>query len=135
MYSLRSSWFSMARAWRLELPGDGHIIMAVRPRWSLGKIKLDCSFTNAAAEGEGHKITLKVRGQDSQHLVTHISYGEKLIACVRRMFDGGSQGLKFGFKPEYDIDVAGGIDLALVSVYLRVAIDSGDVTSRKIRSS
>lgn len=53
LFSLRISWFSVARAWRLELPGDGYIVMAVRPRWSLGKVKLDCMFNNAATDVEG----------------------------------------------------------------------------------
>lgn len=113
LFSLRSSWFSMSKAWTLELPGDGHVIMAVRPRWSLGRVKLDCTFTNAALNGGGQEVTLEVRGQDSQHLVTNISRGENKVASVKRMYDGGKRP-KFFFKPEYEIEVAEGMDTALV---------------------
>jgi len=115
LFSLRSSWFSMAKAWRLELPGDGHMVMAVRPRWSLGKVKLDCTFNNAAADGEGQEVTLEVRGQDYQSSVTEICCGERKVAVVRRVFDEGGKGGNWLFKPEYEVDVAGGMDMALVS--------------------
>ena len=36
LFRLRASWWSMCKAWRLEIPGDGHPILAVRPRWSQG---------------------------------------------------------------------------------------------------
>jgi len=122
LFSLRSSWFSMSKAWRLELPGDGHLIMAVRPRWSLGKVKLDCTFNNVASGGDGDEVTLEVRGQDTQSLVTHISRGESKVASVRRMFDSGGKGANWLFKPEYEVDVAEGMDMALVS-YQLVPID------------
>ena len=48
----------------MELPGDGHLTMAVRPRWSLGKVKLGCTFDNAAVGGEEREVMLEVRGQD-----------------------------------------------------------------------
>lgn len=82
----------------MELPGDGHVIMAVHPRWSLGKAKLDCSFMNAAAGGYGQEVILEVRGQDSQHLVTHISHGDKRVALVRRVFDKGGKGMSLGLS-------------------------------------
>lgn len=122
LFSLRSSWFSMSKAWRLELPGDGHLIMAVRPRWSFGKVKLDCTFKNAASDVDGQDVILEVRGQDFQNMVTHISCGESRVASVRRMFDSGGRGANLLFKPEYEVDVAEGMDTALVS-YLLTLID------------
>lgn len=105
----------MARAWRLELPGDGHMVMAVHLRWSFGKVKLDCTFTNAASDGEGQEVTLEVRGQDHKNLVTDITYGGTKVASVRRVLDGSGKGGNWVFKPEYEVDVAGGMDMALVS--------------------
>lgn len=113
LFSLRASWWSMSKAWRLELPGDGHMILAVRPRWSLGRVKLDCTFTNIAPGGEDQQVLLEVRGQDSQALVTHINHGEKRAATVRRVFQ---EGASWRFKPEYSVDVAAGMDQSLVSL-------------------
>lgn len=118
LFSLRSSWFSMSKAWTLELPGDGHVIMAVRPCWSLGRVKLDCTFTNAASNDGGQKVTLKVRGQDIQHLVTDISCRETKVASVKRIHDDGGKRPQFFFKPEYEIEVAQGMDTALVGYSL-----------------
>ena len=118
LFSLRSSWFSMSKAWTLELPGDGHVILAVRPRWSLGKVKLDATFTTAASNGEGQEVMLEVRGQDYQHLLTYISRGTSKVASVRRMHEDGENRPKFFFKPEYEIEVAEGMDTALVSYSL-----------------
>ncbi|MCJ1368105.1 hypothetical protein MMC16_007244 [Acarospora aff. strigata] len=115
LFSLRSSWFSMSKAWRLELLGDGHMIMAVRPRWSLGKVKLDCTFRNVASDGEGQEVKLEVCRQDYQSLVTHISCGESKVASVERVFDEG-KAQNWLFKPEYKVDVAGGMDMALIAV-------------------
>ena len=128
LFSLRSSWFSMSKAWRVELPGDGHMIMAVRPRWSLGKVKLDCTFNNVVPGGEGQEVTLEVRRQDSQTLVTHIRRGESKVASVRRMFDDGGKGANWLFKPQYEVDVAEGMDMALVSYsYILVGEQGNDV--------
>jgi len=121
LFDLRISWFSMAKAWRLELPGDGgQMVMAVRPRLSLGKLKLDCTFTNAASDddGEGQEVTLEVRGQNLQNVVTDITCGEKKVASVRRVFEDGKRGALWMFKQEYEVDVAGGMDMALVSCLL-----------------
>jgi len=30
LFSLRSSWFFMSKAWRVQLPGDGQMVTAVR---------------------------------------------------------------------------------------------------------
>ena len=113
LFNLRASWWSMSKAWRLELPGDGHTILAVRPRWSLGRVKLDCTFANIASGGEDQQVLLEVRGQDSQALVTHINHGEKRAATVRRVFE---EGASWRFKPEYTVDVAAGMDMSLVSL-------------------
>lgn len=122
LFSLRSSWFSMSKAWRLELPGDGHMIMAVRIRWSLGRVKLDCTFKNAASDGEGQEVTLEVRGQDYQNSVTLVSCGESQVASVTRVLDGDAKGGNWLFKPEYEVDVAEGMDMAVVS-YPPVLVD------------
>ena len=45
---------------------------------------------------------LKVRGQDSQALVTHIKHGEIREAAVRRVFE---EGASWRFKSEYAVDV------------------------------
>ena len=122
LFSLRCSWFSMAKAWRLELPGDGHMIMAVRPRWSLGKLKLECTFTNAAPGEEGQEVKLEVQGQDFQHLETHINYRGKTVAVVRRFFSNRSVVTSGKFKPLVEVEVAEGMDTALVSCKLALSI-------------
>lgn len=117
LFSLRASWFSMSKAWRLELPGDGHMILAVRPRWSLGKVKLDCTFKNAASASAGQRqedTMLEVRGQDTQHLITHINREDDRVAIVRRVSARGGQGGGLMFMREYEVDVAEGMDMALV---------------------
>lgn len=121
LFDLRISWFSISKTWRLELPGDhGQMVMAVRLRWTFGKLKLDCTFTNAASDddGGGQEVTLKVRGQDMQNFVTDITCGETKVASVRRVFESGKRGAFWMFKQEYDVVVAGGMDMALVSCLL-----------------
>ncbi len=88
----------------------------------MGKVKLDCTFNNAAPDGEGQEVTLEVRGQDSQTLVTRISHGESKVASVGRMFDNRGNGAIWMFKPEYEVDVAEGMDMALVS-YPHILVD------------
>ena len=98
----------MSKAWQLELPGDGHLIMAVRPRLSLGKVKLDFTFDNAAEGGEEREVMLEVRGQHGQILVMHVCWRGSRIATVRRIFDDGGKGASWLFKQEHEVDVAEG---------------------------
>ena len=84
-------------------------------------MKLDFTFDNAAV-GEEREVLLEVRGQNGQNLVTYVCWGGSRIATVRRMLDDGGKGASWLFKPEYEVDVAEGVDMALVS-YSSVLID------------
>ncbi len=75
-----------------------------------------------APGSEGQEVTLKVHGHDLQNSITSIVYGETEVASVRRVFHHGSGGGAWMFKPEYEVDVPGGMDIALVS-YLYIIID------------
>lgn len=75
-----------------------------------------------APGSEGQEVTLKVHGHDLQNSNTSIVYWETEVASVRRVFHDGSGGGGWMFKPEYEVDVAGGMDIALVS-YLYITID------------
>ncbi len=65
------------------------MIMAVRLRWSWGKVKLDCTFNNVASDGKGQEVMVEVRGQDYENRVTHICCGGSKVASVRRKVDEG----------------------------------------------
>ncbi|KAI9838417.1 MAG: hypothetical protein M1837_002500 [Sclerophora amabilis] len=114
LYTLRQKWFLFRPAWRLELPGDGHKkIMVVRERWSLQGLRLDCSFITGASDGDRQKITLELREQDGHGSVTHINCGEHRVAGVRRISEKDHDGALL-FKDEYEVEVAGGIDMVLM---------------------
>ena len=115
LFNLRCSWFSVSKAWRLELPGDGYVIMTVRPHLALGKLRLTCTFTNVAPGGEGQEVKLEVLSKDHQHLETHINYEEKTVAVVRRFLSDGSVLAKGKFRPVVELEVTEGLDTALVS--------------------
>ena len=106
----------MSKAFCLQLPGDETDVMTVKLYWSIGKAKLDCNFKNSAEGNEEQEVKLEVRGQDSQHLVTSVSYEGNQVAIVRRQFADGVRGRRFKFKPEYEVAVAEGMDRALIAV-------------------
>ena len=128
LFTLRRSWISVAKAWRLELPSTaGDEIATIRLHWSLGRIKLDLKILSNAASNEDEsnaasavgksEVLLEVRGQDPQHYVTNILHEGRKVAVVKRVFDERDRA-GFKMKPEYEVEVAEGVDLSLVSFYL-----------------
>ena len=57
--------------------------------------------------------------------MTHISCGESKPAFMRTMLNGGGKGANWWFKPEYAVDVAEGMDMALMSCPLILIDEEG----------
>ncbi|KAL8898339.1 MAG: hypothetical protein Q9207_006748 [Kuettlingeria erythrocarpa] len=112
LFSLRKAWLSITRHFWLELPG-GEDIVTVQQKWSFGNTKINFTFRNAASDQED--VVLKLRGDDMRNTLSHISYIGNKVALIRRKNDQ-SHPMSYKFLPEYEVDVAEGIDVALISV-------------------
>lgn len=110
LFSLRRAWFSLTRHYWLELPG-GQDILTIRQKASFGKIKLDFTVHNAASP-DREEVVLESRGLDWQNAVTDVLCDGKKVAMIRRKFNENT--ISYKFLPEYDVDVAEGMDTALV---------------------
>ncbi|KAI4175620.1 MAG: hypothetical protein LQ346_008047 [Caloplaca aetnensis] len=120
-YGDRKTWLSLTRHFWLELPG-GEDILTVQQKWSFGNTKIDFTFRNAASDQED--VVLELRGDDIRNTVAHISYMANMFALIRRKTDQ-SHPLSYKFLPEYEVDVAEGVGVALVMDFFGLAL-AGD---------
>lgn len=109
LFSLRRAWFSLTRHYWLEIPG-GQEVLSIRQRWWFGKVKFDCMIRNALSHGQ--EVVFEVRGADMLNTKTDVLYDGKKLASIQRKMDHHTMSYKF--LPEYEVDVAGGADTALV---------------------
>ncbi|KAA8646789.1 hypothetical protein EYZ11_009959 [Aspergillus tanneri] len=106
--------------WFVHLPGgrekdDPRPIATIVPQWHALKDKFDVHFKNAARGGVGHgEIILNVRGQDIWKSRAHVYHGDVLV-MTSKLKDMVSVYIP-GKGPEWEIEVAEGMDLSLASV-------------------
>ena len=112
LFSLRKAWLSLTRHYWLELPG-GQDVLTIRQRFSFGKVKLDFTVRNVASP-DHEDVLLEVRGDDWQNAVTDVLCNGHKVAVIRRKFNENT--ISYKFLPEYDVDVAEGMDYALVKI-------------------
>ncbi|TKA21776.1 hypothetical protein B0A50_08697 [Salinomyces thailandicus] len=133
---------SKARAnpsWSLALPGhlgseethDEILTATFKPFWI--HPKLDLHLKNLAPPSHtafntpssqtpyAENVVLQVRGQDASRLVTHVLCEGRKIMHVRRAAEGlgGAEGVYphgIGYKPEWEVEVAEGVDVCLAVV-------------------
>lgn len=149
LFTLRKEFLSFPRSWYLEGPngekfcsidgrfvslnqpllssskdkglcsGTGHSPRAslIAPRFSFGKAKLDVSFKNLAHDGKD--VKLEVRGQFFDRSAD-ITWDGKIVGKIRREFLNVRE--VFGGHQTYGVEVAPGVDLALISAVV-IAID------------
>ncbi|KAE8351222.1 tubby C-terminal-like domain-containing protein [Aspergillus coremiiformis] len=109
--------------WFVQLPGNtgsAKPIATLAPRWSALKDKFDVCFTNAAAGGE--EVVLEVRGQDIWKMKTNVYFNGSLVMTTRVM-----NVLQYyvPFKrPQWEVEVAQGLDLSLVSLAPQLPIST-----------
>lgn len=115
LFTLRRSRFSISQTFWLEAP-QGDRSVDIKVKWALLQAKLDVSLKNAASDAR-EEVKLEVRSSDPSSLVTTVTCEDKRVAIIRRKQDPSSTVHKF--LPEYDVDVASGLDLALVSPHTR----------------
>ncbi|KAF7128259.1 hypothetical protein CNMCM5793_002801 [Aspergillus hiratsukae] len=116
--------FELARkrlgvTWFVHLPGskerdEPQPIATIVPQFHMLKDKFDVYFSNAAAAGGGEDIVLSVRGQDIWKYKTHVYYGDALVMTAK-LTDMVSVYIP-GKRPEWEIEVAEGMDLSLASI-------------------
>lgn len=97
----------------VKLPGaspEAESIATIAPRWNIFKDKFDVFVANAAANGE--EVTLEVRGQDIWKLRTNV-YFKGAVVMTAKMASKLTPYVP-GIKREWIVDVAEGMDLALV---------------------
>jgi hypothetical protein len=103
--------------WFIQLPGhtgDSEPIATLAPRFHVLKDKFDVFFTNAVAGGE--QVVLEVRGQDFWKAKTNVYFKELLVMTIRVM---NALLYYVPFKrPEWEVEVAEGMDLSLVGSLL-----------------
>jgi hypothetical protein len=104
--------------WFVHLPGskekdDPRPVATVVPQWHMLKDKFDVHFSNAAGGDSGREeIVLSVRGQDIWKSRTHVYYGDALV-MTSKLKDMVAVYVP-GKRPEWEIEVAEGVDLSLV---------------------
>ncbi|RHZ64970.1 hypothetical protein CDV55_100591 [Aspergillus turcosus] len=117
--------FELARkrlgvTWFVHLPGskekdDPAPIATIVPQFHMLKDKFDVYFSNAAGvDGGREEIVLSVRGQDIWKSRTHVYYGDALVMTAK-LTDMVSVYIP-GKRPEWEIEVAEGMDLSLASI-------------------
>ncbi|KAJ0423515.1 hypothetical protein BJY00DRAFT_310171 [Aspergillus carlsbadensis] len=102
--------------WFVHVPGEeetSEAIAAIAPRWNPLKNKLDVYVRNAA--GNGAEVKLKLRCQDLSRFRTHVYYDGALVMAASRV--DGHDSLT---EVEWEVDVAGGLDISLASVIMVV---------------
>jgi hypothetical protein len=114
--------FELARkrlgvTWFVHLPGskekdEPQPIATIVPQFHMLKDKFDVHFSNAAAAAGGEEIVLTVRGQDIWKSRTNVYYGDALVMAAK-LTDMVSVYIP-GKRPEWEIEVAEGMDLSLV---------------------
>ncbi|KAK8203146.1 hypothetical protein M8818_005371 [Zalaria obscura] len=100
--------------WYVGLPGSAdrdEAVVKMMPRFSLLKDKVDVVVSNAADGGS--EVLLEVRGQDVWKLNTFVFFEGALVMRLRRT-DKMSVYVP-GKSMEWEVDVAQGMDLSLVS--------------------
>lgn len=105
--------------WFVHLPGDSDNadakpIATIAPKLHPLKDKFDVHFQNASADGED--VVLEVRGQDVWKYRTHVYYNGSLV-MVSKLTDMVSVYLPIK-RPKWELEVAEGFDLSLVSTDL-----------------
>ncbi|RHZ48792.1 uncharacterized protein CDV56_104994 [Aspergillus thermomutatus] len=102
--------------WFVHLPGskekdNPQPIATIVPQWHMLKDKFDVHFKNAAGGGG---IGLSVRGQDVWKSRTHVYHADALV-MTSKLKDMVSVYIP-GKRPEWEIEVAEGMDLSLASI-------------------
>ncbi|KAJ5782540.1 hypothetical protein N7457_004314 [Penicillium paradoxum] len=101
--------------WFVKLPGGSlscEPIVTIAPRWSYFKDKFDVYVANAAMDGK--EVVIEARGQDIWKLRTNFYVNGTLVMTSKRT-DKLTTYIP-GKRPEWRMDVAEGMDLALASV-------------------
>ncbi|KAF5860689.1 hypothetical protein ETB97_001257 [Aspergillus alliaceus] len=99
--------------WFVQLPGSissSDPIITLAPRWSWTKDKVDVYFRNAMG---GEEVVLEVRGQDTWKRRTNV-YRDGVLVMTIRVVD--LLRVSSTRKPEREVEIAEGMDLALASV-------------------
>lgn len=105
--------------WYVRLPDEDSShepIATIAPRWSYFKDKFDVYISNAAMNGE--ETLIEARGQDIWKLRTNFYANGSLVMTSKRT--DKLMAYIPGKRPEWKVDVAKGMDLALVSLRTRL---------------
>lgn len=125
LFEIQRKTLSFLGTWYILLPGQTTDAPAVRfeVRWSWAKDKIDVFVVNTAAEGEAEaegegqpgkkEVTLRLKGQSMWKTRTNLYLGDS-EACVMTAKRARRQ-----LRPEWDVDVSEGMDVALVSKPLK----------------
>ncbi|KAK5136747.1 hypothetical protein LTR08_002043 [Meristemomyces frigidus] len=131
---------SSSAGWSLALPGsepgqdyDDVLSATFKSFWV--HPKLDIKLKNLAppqhmlrdtadsavdlADSYHENVLLQVRGQDSARLTTHVMCEGRKVIHIRRQSDELTESVYphgFGYKPEWEVTVARGVDVALAVV-------------------
>ena len=130
---LRRKMNSMSGAWYAETPDPGReTVMTADMKTSWTTAKVDATFRNVAAAAVG-EVKLEVRGKDISYKETEVFCGGKVVVRVRKV-TGSTMPIvpylnsnKKGKRDTWEVDVAEGVDLALVSRTVLSVCDEGDV--------
>ncbi|KAF4211277.1 hypothetical protein CNMCM8980_001502 [Aspergillus fumigatiaffinis] len=99
----------------LKEKDDPRPVATVVPQWHMLKDKFDVHFSNAAGGDSGREeIVLSVRGQDIWKSRTHVYYGDALV-MTSKLKDMVAVYVP-GKRPEWEIEVAEGVDLSLAAI-------------------
>ncbi|GFF56981.1 hypothetical protein IFM58399_10439 [Aspergillus lentulus] len=127
--------------WFVHIPGskeraDPHPVATVVPQRHMLMDKFDVHFSNAAGGNDGREeIVLSVRDQDIWKSRTHEYYGDALV-MTSKLKDMVAVYVP-GKRPEWEIEVAEGVDLslaAIIGVLLAAMLYQSSVTGKASES-
>lgn len=130
LFELHRKWYR-SNSWSVSLPGcDDATIATGSPRWTLGKTAFgdfNLSFDNAAAydgkRQEEKELTLNIERHGNALALFDVVDGDRKVAEVKESITHNQKlnllGSRAGYRPALDVIVMPGVDISLVSSYLR----------------
>lgn len=120
LFELRRRDLSFEEIWSIDFSTNeaptwtGHFSAAVK--WK-GLSSFHVKLNNQAAEGV--RVVLEVRARPGQHVTFDVNYDGAKIMEVRKIpsCEAPEDSARFRSRPAWEIDVAAGVDLTLVSTY------------------
>lgn len=120
LFELRRTPNSTKNAWFIETPDpERQTVLTADMLWSWAHVKVDVRLQNQSSTPE--EVKLEVRGQDAKYVATDVLLEGQTIVKVKKVTGSTLPAIPFlnsnraGRRDTWEVQVAAGVDLALVS--------------------